>query len=125
LRRIIEACGGAQQAFQLLMLEHVDGLAQASAQAISSIKFDKVVVWDNGGTNGNGSATSHFLQNLARVMPPMMQVMKDVGGVEMPEYLARFAQERGADTRKADEGVASVSKKGAGDGIADVTPPRG
>ena len=49
LQRIIEACGGAQQAFQLLMLEHLDKLAETSAQAISNIKFDKVVVWENGG----------------------------------------------------------------------------
>jgi flotillin len=91
LRRIIEACGGANQAFQLLMLEHLDKLAETSAQAISNIKFDKVVVWENGG-NGQGGAnnTSHFLQSLARTLPPMMQVMKDVGGVEMPEYLARL-----------------------------------
>src|SRR5438876_8977992 len=74
LRRIIEACGGAQQAFQLLMLEHLDTLAQTSAQAISNIKFDKVVVWEGGGNgNGSGNSTSHFLQNLARVLPPMMQ----------------------------------------------------
>jgi flotillin len=97
LQRIIEACGGAQQAFQMLMLEHLDTLAQTSAQAISNIKFDKVVVWDNGGNaNGSGNNTSHFLQNLARVLPPMMQVMKDVGGVEMPEYLARLTPEAAA-----------------------------
>ena len=35
------------------------------------------------------------MQNLARVMPPMMQVMKDIGGVEMPEYLAKLAPEGG------------------------------
>jgi flotillin len=95
LKRIIEACGGASQAFQLLMLEHLDNLAQTSAQAISNIKFDKVVVWDHGnGSNGAGGGnTSHFLQSLARTLPPMMQVMKDIGGVEMPEYLARMAQE--------------------------------
>ena len=46
--QIIEACGGAQQAFQMLMLEHLDTLAEASAKAISNIKFDKVVVWENG-----------------------------------------------------------------------------
>jgi flotillin len=91
LQRIIEACGGANQAFHLLMLEHLDKLAETSARAISNIKFDKVVVWENGG-NGHGGATntSHFLQSLARTLPPMMQVMKDVGGVEMPEYLARL-----------------------------------
>ena len=31
-----------------------------------------------------------FLQNMARMMPPMMQVMKDIGGVEVPEYLAKL-----------------------------------
>jgi flotillin len=100
LKRIIEACGGSQQAFQMLMLEHLDALAQASAKAISAIKFDKVVVWEGGG-NGNGStSTSHFLQNLARVMPPMMQVMKDIGGVEMPEYLAKLTPEGSATNGK-------------------------
>jgi flotillin len=104
LRRIIDACGGSQQAFQMMMLEHLDAMVQASAQAISNIKFDKVIVWEGGGANGNGhggSQTSNFLQNLAKVMPPMMQVMKDIGGVEMPEYLARFAPEGKADAPKA------------------------
>src|SRR5258708_7301271 len=55
LRQIIDACGGAQQAFQLLMLEHLDKLAETAAQAISNIKFDKVVVWENGGANGTGT----------------------------------------------------------------------
>jgi flotillin len=93
LRRIIDACGGAQQAFQLLMLEHLDRVAETAALAISNIKFEKVVVWENGGANGSPSNTAHFLQSLARTMPPMMQVLKDIGGVEMPEYLARLTPE--------------------------------
>lgn len=89
LQRIVEACGGAQQAFQLLMLEHFDKLVDASARAISNIKFDKVVVWD--APNGNGSSsTANWLSNMARTLPPMMQVMKDVGGVELPETLAKI-----------------------------------
>src|SRR5437773_1480531 len=94
LQRIIEACGGAQQAFQLLMLEHLDALAQTAAQAISNIKFEKVIVWENG-ANGQ-SATAGFLQNLARSLPPMMQILKDVGGVELPEYVARFSDGKAA-----------------------------
>src|SRR3954470_3592976 len=91
LKKIIEACGSAQAAFQMLMLEHMDALAQASAKAISNIKFDKVVVWENGGAGGHGeSNTTQFLQSLARSMPPMLQVMKDVGGVEVPEFLAKL-----------------------------------
>src|SRR5258708_23341184 len=41
LQRIIQACGSSQQAFQLLMLEHLETLAKTAAQAISNIKFDK------------------------------------------------------------------------------------
>ena len=37
------------------MLEHFDKLAEASAKAISNIKFDKVVVWENGGKNGKSA----------------------------------------------------------------------
>jgi flotillin len=100
LRQIIEACGGAPQAFQLLMLEHLEALAHSSAQAISNIKFDKVVVWENGNGNGHGTSnTASFLQNLARVMPPMMHVMKDIGGVEMPEFVARLSPEAAHGTR--------------------------
>jgi flotillin len=89
LKRIIEACGGAKEAFQLLMLEHFDNLVDASAKAISNIKFDKVVVWENGVHNGTTS-TASFLQNMARTMPPMMQVLKEIGGVELPESLIKF-----------------------------------
>ncbi|HVX14267.1 MAG TPA: SPFH domain-containing protein [Pirellulales bacterium] len=91
LREIISACGGAQQAFQMLMLEHLDQLAAASAEAISKIKFDKVVVWENGGQNGTTN-TASFLHGMARTMPPMMQVLRDIGGVEIPDSLVKFGQ---------------------------------
>jgi flotillin len=90
MQRIIEACGGAGPAFQLMMLEHLDSLTEASARAISNIKFDKVVVWENGGGNGNG-ATAGFLQNMARTLPPMMQVMRDIAGIELPESLFKLS----------------------------------
>lgn len=92
LKQIIDACGGADKAYQLLMLEHIDKLAETSAMAIANIKFDKVVVWEGGnGSNGNGTSnTTAFLHNLVRMMPPMMQVMKDVGGVEIPSYVAKL-----------------------------------
>jgi flotillin len=87
LKEIITACGGAEQAFKLLMLEHFDHLVEASAKAISNIKFDKVVVWEGNSANGT-SSTANWLHNMARTLPPMMQVMKDIGGVEIPEVLA-------------------------------------
>lgn len=89
LRKIVEACGGSQEAFQMLMLEHLDSLAETSAKAISNIKFDKVIVWENGGENGRTN-TANFLSGMAKTLPPMMQVMKDIGGVELPESLIKI-----------------------------------
>ncbi len=92
LREIVDACGGAKDAFQMLMLEHLDNLADASSKAISNIKFDKVVVWENGGKNGRTN-TSDFVSGLAKTLPPMMQVMKDIGGIEFPESLIKFSED--------------------------------
>ncbi len=93
LKEIVQACGGAKQAFQLMMLEHLDNLAESSAQAISNIKFDKVVVWENGGQNGR-SNTGDFLHKMAGTLPPMMQVMRDIGGIEVPESIASLVGEK-------------------------------
>jgi flotillin len=121
LKRIIDACGGAPQAFQMLMLDHLDKLAETAAQAISNIKFDKVIVWENGkGASPDGTSnTTQFLQSLARTLPPMMQIMKDIGGVELPEYIARFATD-GKSTAApdhaanghAEEAVVGAKKEG-------------
>jgi flotillin len=109
LKQIVEACGGAKEAFQLMMLEHLDNLAEASARAISNIKFDKVVVWENGGANGR-SNTADFLHKMAGTLPPMMQVMRDIGGVEIPESLAKLA---GEDAGLVETGRVKAQDNGA------------
>lgn len=99
LKRIVESCGGSQQAFQLLMLEHIDALSKTAAQAISNIKFDKIVVWDGGGGGPGGdgkSATANFIRGLAGALPPSLQMMKDIGGIQMPEYFGKLLDESGA-----------------------------
>jgi len=93
LQRIVNGCGGAQEAFQLLMLEKVEALAATAATAISNIKFDKVVVWDG----QNGSATSNFVRSLASALPPLMQMMRDVGGVQMPEFFGKLTGDLAKD----------------------------
>ncbi|MCC7064407.1 MAG: flotillin family protein [Planctomycetes bacterium] len=96
LQRIVEGCGGAQQAFQLLMLEHLPQMAETAAKAIANVKFDKVVVWDGGPGKDGKSATAGFLQGLAGSLPPMLQMMRDIGGVEMPAYFGKLAEAPGA-----------------------------
>jgi flotillin len=95
LRQIVDACGGSEDAFRMLMIEHLDAIADASAKAISNIKFDKIVVWEGGGKDGV-SNTAGFLHNLAKSMPPVLQVMKDIGGVEFPEYLVKLSPDAAA-----------------------------
>jgi flotillin len=92
LKMIVEAAGGSKEAFQLLMLEHMDSLAETAALAISNIKMDKVVVWDS----GNGAAAGNFIQGLAGSLPPMMDVIRNIGGVELPSIFGTPVQEDGA-----------------------------
>merc|ERR1712008_170669 len=88
LRQLVEGCGGPEGAFKLLLLEHIDKLAETSATAISKIKFDKVVVWD-GGSSGSkdGSAVSRFVQDLAGTLPPTLEVLKEIAGVDVLKRL--------------------------------------
>jgi flotillin len=93
MKELVAAAGGAKEAFQLMMVEHLDTLAETSAKAISNIKFDKVVVWDSG--QGGRSGASGFLQSMAGTLPPMMNVLRDIAGVELPGYFGKMADGEG------------------------------
>jgi flotillin len=114
---IVKACGDAQSAFQMLMIEHLDQLSETAAAAISNIKFDKIVVWDQGANGGTGKgATANFLSNLAGSLPPMLHMMRDIGGVQMPEYFAKMVGEgdgkpSATSDRAKDDAPAKPKKK--------------
>ena len=43
-------------------------------------------------TSQNGtSSTANWLHNMSRTLPPMLQVMKDIGGIEIPETLSALS----------------------------------
>ncbi len=115
---IVNACGDPQAAFQMMMIEHLDKLSETAANAISNIKFDKIVVWDGGpGSNGTGKgATSNFLNGLAGSLPPMMHMMRDIGGVQMPEYFAKFVEQKEEIERDAKD--KPTKRKNTGDDSA-------
>ena len=109
------------------MLEHLDHLAETAAQAISNIKFDKVVVWD-GGTAPTARQRDRRAssQSLAGTLPPMLQIMKDIGGVEMPEYFGQARADDGKDGSGSGGSAAggSGAKSGAnGNGHPPESPP--
>ena len=101
LRAIVEAAGDSNAAFQLLMLEHMDHLAEQSAKAISNIKFDKITVWDSDKGEGS-SSTGRFLRGLATSLPPVLHMMRDIAGVEMPDALGKLQQANQDDDETAD-----------------------
>jgi len=115
LRQLVDGCGGPEGAFKLLLLEHIDKLAETSAAAISKIKFDKVVVWD-GGSSGSkdGSAVSRFVQGLAGTLPPTLEVLKEVAGVDVLKKLDLEEQQPA-------QAVADQPPEGDKDGEAELS----
>lgn len=84
LKAIVDACGGSEAAYRMMLLEHLDTLAETSATAISNIKFDKVVVWDGGNGSGSGSgAVSSFVNDLTKVLPPTLDIVENIVGLDL------------------------------------------
>ena len=54
------------------------------------------------GDGKGGSSTAGFLQKLASTLPPMLQMMRDIGGVEMPEFLGRLVTPERTGRRRGD-----------------------
>jgi flotillin len=101
LGEIVKACGSPEAAFQMLMLEHLEHLSESAAKAIANIKFEKIVVWDGGGGAGPSGApgkgaTASFLSSLAGSLPPMLHMMRDIGGVKMPDYFGKLSADADA-----------------------------
>jgi len=97
LKRIVEACGGADQAYRLLMLEHVPALADKAAEALSNIKFDKVVLWGGAGQNGGvGAGVSGFVTDLMNTLPPALHTMMNIGGVQVGDGVFKMMEEEAA-----------------------------
>ncbi len=81
-----------------------------AASAISNVKFDKVVVWDSG---ENGGGAQGFVRRLGGMLPPMMQIMKDIGGVDMPEYFGKLTNDK-LDSHPPAEAPTSARSDGKG-----------
>ncbi|MBC7789892.1 MAG: flotillin family protein [Anaerolineae bacterium] len=121
LGTLVKQAGGSKEAFMLLMAEHVPQLAETAAKAISNIKFDKVVVWEGGSSAGNGvGASAGFVQSMARSLPPMMHVLRDIAGVELPSFLGTLQPDETAGTREDGGALPAPSE----DGGTEATPER-
>jgi len=99
LKELVEAAGSPEQAFALLLVDMVPTLVEKAAEAVKGIKVEKVIVWDGGGANGSGAGVSRVTHDLVRSVPPAMDLIRHVTGIELPglgkvspEMAARLAE---------------------------------
>jgi len=83
---VVSANNDAKAAATLLMVEKLEDMVAAQAEAIRGLKIDSITVWDSGGGAGEGSSTSNFLANLVKSVPPLHEVAANAG-FDLPEYL--------------------------------------
>ena len=132
LREIVEACGGADETYRLLMLEHLDHLADKAAEAVQNIKFDKVVLW-GGGNGAGGPGVSSFVSDVMNSLPPALHTMMNIGGVKFGDGLIEVLEDlEEVDVEEVAEAeeemvAAEVDVDGAGAEVADdeavLVPP--
>jgi flotillin len=91
IKNMVAAAGGADSAYRLLMVDNVRYVADASAKAISNVKFDKVMVWGN----GEGAEVPNFIGGLVKSMVPLMDVINEQTDIKVPGL------KTGEDTKKS------------------------
>lgn len=96
LERIVAACGSADEAYRLLMLEKIEYLADKAAEAISNIRFDKVVMWGGANGSGAGAGVSSFVTDLVSTIPPALHTMMNIGGVKLNDGVLQVMDEEAA-----------------------------
>lgn len=105
---IIKATGGnSREAVLMLIADKLPELVKTQVEAIKNIKFDKVVVWENGGNAENGGSAAGFLSNMYKAVPPMTELF-DMAGLELPSYLGKKKEE---EEEKEVEEVKPLKKK--------------
>ena len=107
-RELIETCGGAPGAQNMLITEQLPTLVHEQVNAISNLRIDKVTVWDSGkGANGK-TGTADFLSGLISALPPLHELARNAG-LDLPTYLGelqRQAASQNGDGAKAATPVA-------------------
>ncbi len=90
--KIVAAAGGnAVDASKLMITDKMEDLVSKQVEAVKNIKFDKITVWDNGGSEA-GSQTANFAQNIIKSVPPIKDLY-DMAGLDIPSYLGKEKKE--------------------------------
>jgi flotillin len=91
-RDLIETCGSASGAQNMLITEQLPNLVREQVNAISNLKIDKVTVWDSGTNNDGKTRTADFLSGMIKVLPPLHELARNAG-LDLPTYLGELQRE--------------------------------
>jgi flotillin len=94
-RRLIESCGSNPQVGPtLLLIEQLPQLVAEQVKAISSLKIDKITVWDTGTTRDGRNTTSDFLAGMVNSLPRLHELARQAG-IELPSALGKVSDRPG------------------------------
>ena len=111
-RELIETCGGAPGAQNMLITEQLPSLVKEQVNAISNLKIDKVTVWD-GGKNASGkTGTADFLSGIISALPPLHELARNAG-LDLPTYLGELQRAASANGDGAKPTAAPVEANGS------------
>ncbi len=113
-RDLIETCGGASGAQNMLITEQLPNLVHEQVNAISNLKIDKVTVWDGGQNRDGKTGTADFLSGMIKVLPPLHELARNAG-LDLPTYLGQLQSEarrqQGADKNPPPAADAETKEK--------------
>lgn len=89
---VTAASGDPQKAVLMMIADKLPELVKTQVEAVKGINIDKVTVWDGGSKDGNGTATSNFISNMMKSVPPLEDLFK-MAGMELPSYLKGKTEE--------------------------------
>ena len=90
-RQIIASAGGAEHAARLMVTEQLPKLVEEQVKAVSSLKIDKVTVWDGGKGENGKTRTADFLSGLVGSVPPLHEIARNAG-IELPQFLGKASE---------------------------------
>lgn len=93
-KQLVEACGDdAKSASTMLLIEKLEEIVKAQAEAIKNIKIDKITVWDSGCADGEkGSSTSNFINQFVKSLPAIHDITA-LAGLELPPFLGKITKD--------------------------------
>lgn len=98
LKSLVDAAGNdSDKAAMLMIAEDLPEITRIQVAAIRNIKFDKIVVWDQGGKSEDGTnATGNFVKNMMNVVPPQSELFK-MTGMQLPEWIGKDLSKEAKD----------------------------